>query len=234
MTVAPEPNVRANPIDRPASLKDAAYRAIKDQLVSGGLEHDKIYSAQHFAGLLGVSRTPVREALLQLAGEGFLVCLEARGFKIKDFSAREIADVFETRRMIESFVARRLVESLGPADFRTLKENLRAMAEQARQGNVHGFMEADKEFHLSLVRRAGNQMLVSIMETIRNHIAVFGLKALSHQGRFQEVIREHRAIVKALEQKDRRRALRAVHHHLVATETCLLGNEPDPGPTVND
>jgi DNA-binding FadR family transcriptional regulator len=86
-------------------------------------------------------------------------------------------------------------------------------------------MEADKEFHLSLVRRAGNQLLLTIMENIRNHIAVFGLKALAHQGRFEEVIREHRGIVKALYHKDRRRVLRAVRHHLTATEQCLAKKE---------
>jgi DNA-binding GntR family transcriptional regulator len=229
MAVAPEPNGRANLIDRPVSLKDAAYRAIKDQLVSGELEHDRIYSAQHFAAMLGVSRTPVREALLQLAGEGFLSLLDARGFKIRQFSEREIRDVFETRQMIETFVVKRLIETLTPDDFRQLRENLRVMAEHARQGNAHGFMESDKEFHLSLVRRAGNAMLVSIIDTIRNHIAVFGLKALTHQGRFQEVIREHRGIVKALYLKDRRRALQAVHHHLAATERCLLGKDEPQG-----
>jgi DNA-binding GntR family transcriptional regulator len=225
MTIAPEPPARANLIDRPSSLKDSAYRAIKDQLVSGQLEHDKIYSAQHFAALLGVSRTPVREAMLQLAGEGFLVCLEARGFKIKPFSEREIRDVFETRRMIETFVAKQVVEKLTAEDIRQLKENLRLMGEHAKQGSAHGFMEADKAFHLSLVRCAGNEMLVSIMETIRNHIALFGLKALAHEGRFDEVMQEHRNIIKALEIKDRRRALHAVHYHLAATERCLLGKD---------
>jgi DNA-binding GntR family transcriptional regulator len=230
MTIVPEPSVRANPIDRPASLKDSAYRAIKDQLVSGQLDQNRIYSAQHFAGLLGVSRTPVREAMLQLAGEGFLVCLEARGFKIKPFTAQEIRDVFETRRMIETFVAKQLIEKLTLEDFRRLKDNLRVMAGHARSDHAHGFMEADKAFHLFLVRAAGNQMLVSIMETIRNHIAVFGLKALTHQGRFQEVIREHRNIIKALELKDRKRALHAVHYHLLATERCVLGlDQPESG-----
>ena len=89
---------RANLIDRPTSLKDSAYRAIKDQLVSGQLEPDKIYSAQHFAAMLGVSRTPIREAMLQLAGEEGSAGLPggAPGFKIKRFSEREILrDVFE-------------------------------------------------------------------------------------------------------------------------------------------
>jgi DNA-binding GntR family transcriptional regulator len=228
MTIVPERSVRANPIDRPASLKDSAYRAIKDQLVSGQLEPDKIYSAQYFAALLGVSRTPVREAMLQLAGEGFLVCLEARGFKVKPLTEEEIRDVFETRRMIETFVVKQLIEKLGPEDFRRLKANLRLMAAEARANRAHAFLEADKAFHLELVRAAGNRMLVSIMETIRNHIAVFGLKALSHQGRFQEVIREHKNIIKALELKDRRRALHAVLYHLRATEQCLLGGD-QPG-----
>ena len=174
---------RASPaIDRPSSLKDSAYRTIKDLLVSGQLDHDKIYSAQHFAMMLGVSRTPIREAMLQLAGEGFLVYLEARGFKIKQFSERGIRDVFETRRMIETFVAKQVLEKLTPEDIRPLKENLRVMAEHAQRGSAHGFMEADKGFHLSLVRRTGDQMLASIMETIRNHIAIFGLKASQTRG----------------------------------------------------
>src|SRR5207302_7654884 len=101
----------------------------------------------------------------------------------------------------------------------------RAMAEHSRQGNAHRFLEADKEFHLALVRRTGNAMLVSIMETIRNYIAVFGLKALSHQGRFQEVMREHRRIIRALELKDRKRALQAVHYHLATTEQRLLAKD---------
>jgi DNA-binding GntR family transcriptional regulator len=225
MVVGPEPDARASPIERPGSLKDAAYRAIKDQLVSGVMEHDKIYSAQHFAAMLGVSRTPVREALLQLANEGFLVCLEVRGFKVRQFSGREIRDVFETRQLIETFVVGRLLDQLTPDDFRALRANLRSLAEHARRGNAHGFLEADKEFHMMLARRAGNQMLVAIMENVRNHIAIFGLKALAHQGRFQEVIREHRGILRALHLRDRKRALRAVRHHLATTEMYLLGKD---------
>jgi DNA-binding GntR family transcriptional regulator len=225
MTLGREPQARVVPIERPVSLKDAAYREIKNQLVSGRLEHDTFYSAQHFAAMLGVSRTPVREALLQLASEGFLDCLEARGFKIRRFSEREIYDVFETRQIIETFVVRHLLGKLTDDDLRELKRNLRELAAHAEKGNAHGFLETDKEFHMALVRRTGNQMLVSIMETIRNHIALFGLEALSHRGRFQEVIREHRAILNALGRKDRGRALQAVRHHLAATQDCLLAKD---------
>jgi DNA-binding GntR family transcriptional regulator len=222
MTIGPQPDSPAAPIERPGSLKDAAYREIKSQLVSGKLAHDKIYSAQHFAAMLGVSRTPVREALLQLAGEGFLVCLDVRGFRVRQFSEREIRDVFETRHIIETFVVKQLLEKFEPADVRHLHQNLRTMTRHAKAGNAHGFLEADKEFHMWLVRRTGNQMLVGIMDNIRIHMAIFGLKALAHPGRFQEVIREHRSILRALYHKDKKRALLAVHHHLANTEKYLF------------
>jgi DNA-binding GntR family transcriptional regulator len=82
------------PIARHGSLKDAAYRQIKELLLSGRLEHGRLYSAQYFAEMLGVSRTPVREALLQLTSEGSLVCLDVRGFKIREFTDKEVRDVF--------------------------------------------------------------------------------------------------------------------------------------------
>src|SRR5262249_55457354 len=80
------------PIERSASLKDAAYTQIKNLLLGGQLAPDRLYSAQYFAEMLGVSRTPIREALLQLTGEGFLVCHDVRGFQIKEFTDKEIRD----------------------------------------------------------------------------------------------------------------------------------------------
>jgi|HubBroStandDraft_6_1064221.scaffolds.fasta_scaffold401660_1 DNA-binding GntR family transcriptional regulator len=218
---------RNPPIDRPGTLKDQAYREIKRQLVSGRLEHDHLYSAQHFAEQLGVSRTPVREALLQLASEGLLVCLDVRGFKIRELSEKEIRDVFETRELIETYVATRLAGTLTAADFRELEESLQRMKGHAAAEDVFAFLEADKEFHMALVRRTDNHLLVSIMDDIRSCISLFGLRALAHPGRFQEVIREHQGIVAALRKGERARVVQAVQDHLTTTRHCLLNREPE-------
>src|SRR4051812_43635930 len=111
----------SGPLQRPGTLKDLAYREIKQQLVSGRLLRDRIYSAQHFAEQLGISRTPAREALLQLASEGFLVCLDVRGFKVREFSEKEIRDVFETRQVIEAYVVERAAGELSAEEVRHLK-----------------------------------------------------------------------------------------------------------------
>lgn len=215
------------PIQRPDTLKDLAYRKIKNQLVAGYLQQDKIYSAQHFAEQFGISRTPAREALLQLTSEGFLICLGVRGFKIKEFSEKEIRDVFETRQVIEAYVVDRAAGELSSEDVKKLKDSLKAMAGNAERQDVAGFMEADKEFHLALVRRINNQHLGSIMEDVRDYLSIFGLKALSYEGRAQDVLREHKSILDALCQGNRKMAVESMRHHLTKTEQCLLGTQSD-------
>jgi len=213
------------PIQRPGTLKELAYREIKQQLVSGRLLHDQIYSAQHFAEQLGISRTPAREALLQLASEGFLICLDVKGFKVKVFSSKEIRDVFETRQLIEAYVVERAAGELSEIDLKRLRESLRTMAVRAEKDDLVGFLEADKEFHLALVRRTNNLHLMSIMENIRDYVSIFGLKVLAHPGRVQEVLREHQRILDALSRGDRNDAVKAVRDHLATTERYLVSRE---------
>ncbi|MBL8799557.1 MAG: GntR family transcriptional regulator [Planctomycetia bacterium] len=217
------------PLERPASLKDAAYRQIKGLLISGQLERDHLYSAQHFADRLGVSRTPVREALLQLTSEGFLVCRDVRGFKIKDFSTKEIRDVFETRQLIESYTIKRLVEDLVAADLQAMEQSLHTMKAAASRQDAHGFLESDKEFHMVPVRHTGNLHLRAIMDSIRNQMSIFGMTALAHPGRYQEVIREHEAIVAALRQRDKKKAVQAMSQHLATTESRILERVEETG-----
>ena len=212
-------------LERPASLKDAAYRQIKALLVSGQLEGDKLYSAQFFADMLGVSRTPVREALLQLANEGFFICHDVKGFKVRDFSPKEIQDLFESRAVIESYLMKRLAEKLSADDLRQMEDNVRSMRGCAAKGDAHGFLEADKEFHMVPVRSLGNHHLASIMDNLRVQMSVLTLKALAQRRTFAGILREHAAILTALRRKDKKRAVQAMRHHLATTERHLLGEQ---------
>jgi DNA-binding GntR family transcriptional regulator len=220
-----------NPIKRPSTLNGLAYKEIKNSLITGQLQFNKIYSANYFAGILGVSRTPIREALLQLTNEGCLISVQGQGFKIKEYSAKEIKDFFETRKMIESYVVERVVGSLRETEMRQLEESLKSMVERTKKrADTYGFLEADKDFHMNLVRRYNNFLLVSIMQNIRNLISIFGGKALSHRERFQEVISEHRVILEAIKQKDKKKAVKAIEYHLNTTEKYLLENYWGLGP----
>ena len=211
-------------IEHPGTLQNLAYERIKNLLISGQLEFEEVYSANQFAEILGVSRTPIREALLQLATEGFFISLRGRGFKIKDFSEKEIKDFFETRKMIEVYVIERLVGEVSKQDLKPLDDSLKLMINERNEERTYSFLEADKSFHMNLIHHYKNRLLESIMENIRDFISIFGRKALSSPGRIQEVIQEHQDIFQALHQRDKKKAVNAMKYHLDATEKSLLEN----------
>lgn len=209
-------------IKRPNTLKDILYENIKEFLISGEIMPGSIYSANHFAEVLGVSRTPAREALLQLANEGILEAVQGRGFKVRNFSEKEIRDFFETRKIIELYALEKMAIVLDEKIFRQLDDILKEMKELGDQENIADFIERDKEFHMEIIRHYGNLFLVSISENIRSLISIFGQRAVSYKGRFQEVVQEHRLILQALQNRDKAGALRALHEHLENTEEHLI------------
>jgi DNA-binding GntR family transcriptional regulator len=211
-------------LEQPGTLQNLAYERIKTLLINGQLEFDEVYSANHFAEILGVSRTPIREALLQLTSEGFFVSLRGRGFKVKEFSEKEIQDFFEARKMIEAYVIEQLVDEVSAEDLKPLDDSLAQMINGHKKTETYSFLEADKSFHMNLIRRYENSLLESIMGNIRDFISILGQKALASPGRVQEVIREHQHILEALHQKDRVKAVQAIQYHLDATEKSLLEN----------
>jgi GntR family transcriptional regulator, rspAB operon transcriptional repressor len=212
-----------SPIDRPQSLKDLAYTKIRASLLRGQMDADGVYSAAQFAETLGVSRTPVREALLQLVAEGFLTVVEQKGFRLRRFTEKEIRELFETRKVIETYAAERLTGALTDDDLRALKAMLKQMTSSAADGDTAGFLEADRAFHMAIIRRLDNRLLATIMETIRGQVTLFALKAIGYKGRTDEILREHGAILDALRGKDPKKAVRAVVDHLETTEKTVLG-----------
>jgi DNA-binding GntR family transcriptional regulator len=211
-------------LEQPGTLQNQAYERIKTLLIKGQLEFDEVYSANQFAEILGVSRTPIREALLQLTAEGFFVSLRGRGFKIKEFSEKEIQDFFEARKMIEAYVIEQLVDEVSEEDLKPLDDSLGQMINGHKKLGSYSFLEADKSFHMDLIHRYENSLLESIMGNIRDFISIFGQKALASPGRVQEVIQEHQDILEALHQRNKMEAVRALKYHLDATEKSLLEN----------
>ncbi len=212
------------PIIRPQTLKDLAYSEIRNLLTTGSIKAAEIITANQFAGMLKVSRTPVREALLQLASEGFLVAKDGRGFMIRQFSEKEIRDFFEVRRMVEVHVIEQLVGRLGAPDFNEMDEMLLMMEQRAEEKDPSGFLEADKDFHMDLVHRYNNSLLITITEQIRTLIAILGLKALATSGRIQRVLEEHAHIVEGFRKKNIESAVKAMVNHLNTTEKEILKN----------
>ena len=211
-------------VARPQGLKDLAYDRLRSLILRGQLAPETVYSATHFAQRLGVSRTPVREALLQLVTEGFLTVIKQEGYTLRRFTEKEIRELFETRRLIETYVAEQITGKLTDADVRELRAMLKSMAALAGDNDTAGFLETDRAFHMALVQRLDNRLLAAIMENIRGQVSLFAMQAVaSHKGRTAEILREHGEILDTLRGKDPRKAVRAVVDHLETTQKHVLG-----------
>ena len=209
-------------IEKPESLKVAARGEIKKLLITGQWERGVLYSANTFADRLGVSRTPVREALLELSAEGYLVAQDGKGFRIKELSEKEVRDFFETRRMIELYVIERVAAHLTIAETDELRTHQQRMRASFTIDDKVAFLDADKAFHLHLIHCHQNRHLTSVMNNIRDLISILGHEAIICEGRSERVLAEHQAVIDAIERRDAAQAVAAMRAHLGITENFLV------------
>lgn len=219
---------RVKKITKPGTLQALAYERIKglfiNGIISGDLNAEGIYSARHFAEILGVSRTPVREALLQLTAEGLLVAARGLGFKLKRFSKREIQEWFELRRLMEIYLVECFVDNLKESDLEPLESTLNRMRKTAKDGDTHTYLKADEMFHMLIASKKENHLFESVLRQNRNRITIFCHRALSEPGRIEQTIHEHDNILQALRRRDKQLAKKQMLNHLNITEEYLINN----------
>ncbi|WP_436844258.1 GntR family transcriptional regulator [Streptomyces subrutilus] len=148
------------------SVRGQVLDALRAALVDGELVPGEIYSGPALGDRFGVSATPVREAMQQLALEGAVECLPNRGFRVLSRTPRELAELAEVRAMLEVPVMLRLARSVPAATWEALRPAAAATAEAAAAGDVPGYAEADRAFHRQVLALAGNGQLVQVADEL--------------------------------------------------------------------
>lgn len=208
-------------IKAPASLKDMALEAIKEAIWADVLHPGKIYSEPQLAQELGISRTPIREALLELSKQGFLTVIPRKGFKINRLSVDQIHHLFTFRRAIEMAVVSEIMPRIHAGDLERIDDIHARDIAAARTTSRRAFIRVDREFHTFLASLTQNQYLIAAQENVRDLIDWVGTKMLQRPERRREAIREHGAIVEAIHQKDLAATLGAMENHINVTEKLV-------------
>ncbi|WP_091643645.1 GntR family transcriptional regulator [Micromonospora pallida] len=196
------------------SAADRAYqylkRAILEQIHPGG----SLVSEGEIAEATGVSRTPVREALLRLEAEGMVRLYPKRGALIRPVSAREMTDVIEARRLVELHAAERIWPRR--AELRAdLAARLAEMRDAYAAGDLTALTQADRAFHATVVEAAGNEILAELYQRLRDRQLLMGEAFFRlSPGRAEKAIAEHTDQLAALDSDDPQRWLAAVATHI--------------------
>ena len=199
-------------LPRGRSAAQLAYDYVKARLLDGRFAGGTLLSENEIAQRLDVSRTPVRQAFVQLEAEGLLELYPRRGALVVPISPSEAEDVLEARMLIEQHAARRAA-SAGPALAKALRGHI-ADQERALEDGA-GFAWADRRFHHALVESAGNQLLTRQYDSLRDrHQRIAAATVAGDPARIGRFIAEHREIVAALEAGDGDRAAELLGTHL--------------------
>ncbi|MCZ7457284.1 GntR family transcriptional regulator [Streptomyces sp. WMMC940] len=148
------------------SVRGQIVDALRAALVSGELRPGEVYSAPALGERFGVSATPVREAMQQLALEGAVETIPNRGFRVVVRTARELAELAEVRALIEMPVMLRLARTVPAARWAELVPLAEATAAAAATGDRAGYAEADRAFHRAVLSLAGNDQLVAVADDL--------------------------------------------------------------------
>lgn len=218
----PLPDDDLTPLDA-SSLRDRALRSIRASIVSGRIEAGHIYSASHFASKLGVSATPVREALFDLAATGTVEVVRNRGFRVPVLTDSDLDELLELRMLLERPAVVRIVETRAIQDSTELRRLASDISWYARRGDVVAFLASDRRFHGELLRYAENGRLQAFVMNVRDQTRLYGLRRLAQSGDLVASAREHRDLVSAVEAGDTAKADRVITRHLLHTRGIWAG-----------
>ncbi|WUI52125.1 GntR family transcriptional regulator [Streptomyces sp. NBC_00414] len=205
-----------------ASGREKAYAYLKDTVLTDPAMQGEFLSEQEIADRIGVSRTPIREALLLLAAEDLVQLVPKRGARVAPLSGREISELMQLRGIVERYAAGHVVEA-GRAPVQELGELLDRQSALSGPDQAKQFIAVDHLFHATLVSAVGNALLDRHYDGLRSRQIRAGVVALFNQhGRQEAVLDEHREILDALAANDSQSACAAIDRHLESTLKVLL------------
>lgn len=180
------------------SLREQVAQALRAALITGEMRPGVVYSAPVLAAQFGVSATPVREAMLDLAKEGLVEAVRNKGFRVTELSDRDLDELTEIRQLIEVPMVARLAGEERAEEFERLRPVAEEIVSAAERGDLLAYVDADLRFHVELLSLAGNVHLVQVVRDLRNRARLYGLSQLAERGTLGDSAREHLTLLDAL------------------------------------
>jgi DNA-binding GntR family transcriptional regulator len=208
------------------SAQEDAYQKIRTWIVHGPLQPGELLRDADIAELLGVSRTPVREALIRLTQEGLVESGRGRGTRIADLNLERAPHLYSTGAVLDAYAARTAAPLLTAGDLSALDDLLEQME---RTTEPQALSTVDAQLHAVYYRRAGNPVLVEFLRGIENELIRVERHAWGYQAVRMEACEEHRTIIEALRERDGDAASRAAQRNWLRSWERIAERLTGPG-----
>jgi DNA-binding GntR family transcriptional regulator len=208
-----------------SSLRDQVRRSLEAAMVAGELKPGELYSAPGLGERFGVSATPVREAMLDLAKDGFVVAERNRGFRVVKMSEVDLDEICQIRLLLEVPSTVQVARVVRPEVLDELSVIADEIVAAAAQGDLIEYLDSDRRFHVLLISQLGNDYLTGLVDRMRRQTRLFGLVALAESGALVASAQEHHELIEAMRARDLSTTRRLINSHIKHVRGLWVGRD---------
>ena len=194
-------------------------------MVAGELKPGELYSAPALGERFGVSATPVREAMLDLAKDGFVVAERNRGFRVVEMSEVYLDEICQIRLLLEVPTTVQVARTITPEVLEQLESIGDEIVAAAAEGDLIDYLDSDRRFHVLLISQLGNDRLTELVDRMRRQTRLFGLVALAESGVLVSSAREHHELIGAMRDRDTAKTKTLINSHIKHIRGLWVGRD---------
>lgn len=209
-------------MDEYLPLRDVVFNTLRQAILIGELKPGERLMEIHLADRLGVSRTPIREAIRKLELEGLVVMIPRKGAQVAKITEKNLKDVLEVRRALDMLAVRLACERMDEDDKAALREACDEFAKVVQANDTKEITEADVRFHDVILKSTGNDRLIQLVNNLAEQMYRYRLEYIKDSAYHNRLVQEHAAIYQAIINQDAEKAADAVVLHIDNQEKTII------------
>lgn len=203
-------------------LRDVVFNTLRKAILTGELKPGERLMEIHLANRLGVSRTPIREAIRKLELEGLVIMIPRRGAEVAQITEKSLKDVLEVRRALDALCVELACDRINAEETEQLREACEEFERVTETEDATVIAKADVEFHDIIVHATGNQRLIQLINNLSEQMYRYRFEYIKDEDRHDNLIREHRMIYESIVKRDKKSAAEAAKIHIDNQEKSII------------
>lgn len=204
-------------------LRDVVFNTLREAILKGELKPGERLMELKLASKLGVSRTPIREAIRMLEQEGLAVTIPRRGAVVAHMSEKDTEDVLQIRCALDELAVQLAADNIQPEQLEELEQARQAFEDATRSKDVKKLAQTDVQFHDVIYRATGNARLVVLLNNLREQMYRYRVEYLKNESAYPKLLQEHQEIVDGLRERDKEKVCEIMRYHIRNQEMTVKG-----------
>ncbi len=209
-------------IEKQISYKYKVYQQFKEDIITGVYSEGEVLNERKLAQSLGISRTPIREALQMLSSEGWIVEEPYKGSTVRTFTMEYVMNAHKVRTALEVLAIEEAIKNIDETKIEIFTKHIKLQEDNLNDYDPTKFMILDRDFHESIYKLTDNEILQELLKNLNDIIRFVGIKVLTKPERSKTTLEEHKLIAQAIVNKDMEAAKAAMKNHMTKTGEAVV------------